>query len=389
VDKLSNSYAFYSPTKILSGNKALENLPVELAGMNAGKPLVLAAATPAARRMEKIMAAAVADSGLELGMYCRIPPRPDRKLVRDLYRLCRDKGYDTLIALGGGPVLAAAKALNVAVSGKPEDLETISAGDGGMKKLQPLTAITGLDVSGYEFTRYASLDSLTLASPAVIPDLLIIDPRTAPAEDRQTTVAASLLTLTQAVESFFHPGRNHLTAAYAYGATRFVMENLAAAMKNPSDRKSRLALANAAFFAQTAFDNLSGGITFALAMALSRRCAVKPGLLMGLLLPHRMLLEMNKEAAAGRELFLAVGGPEAYAETVPEIALRKAVDRIVELLLEVQSLTTEFPRSIRDIGLLRRDLEDLPAAMDAVPGAGGFPADDQCYLLDKAWETRF
>ena len=389
MDKSSSSYSFYSPTKILSGNKALENLPVELAGMDAGRPLVLAAATPSALRMEKVMAAAFADSGLELGIYSGIAPVPDRKLVRDLYRLFRDQGYDSLIALGGGPVLDVAKALNVAVSGKPEDLGDIAAGGAAMKKLRPLTAVTGLDVSGYEFTRYAVLDSLLLSSPAVIPDLLVVDPRTAPAEDRQTTAAAALLTLTQAVESFFHPGRNHLTAAYAYGASRFVMDNLAASLKNPADRKRRVALANAAFFAQTAFDNLAGGMTFALATAMSRRCAVKPGLLMGLLLPHGLLLEMNRESPAGRDLLLAVGGPEAYAGTAAEMGLRKAVDRVVELLLEIQSLTPGFPRSIRDVGLTRSDLDDLPAAAPAVPGTGAWSAEDLRYLLDKAWETRF
>ncbi len=46
-----SAYTFYSPTKVLSGNKALENLPVELDGMNAVKPLILTTPELSARGM--------------------------------------------------------------------------------------------------------------------------------------------------------------------------------------------------------------------------------------------------------------------------------------------------------------------------------------------------
>ena len=36
-----DNYDFYCPVKINSGKRALEHLPVELAALNAGKPLIL------------------------------------------------------------------------------------------------------------------------------------------------------------------------------------------------------------------------------------------------------------------------------------------------------------------------------------------------------------
>ena len=385
----AHTFVFCSPAKVLSGNRALENLPVELAGMDACRPLILTTAGLAVRGMERIMAGAFADSQLTVGFFTGVPPCPDRELVRTLYGLYRDRGYDSLIALGGGPVLTVAKALNIAVSGEPEDLEAAAAGTLESKELRPLTAIPNLDVSGYEMTRYADLASLSLTAPTAIPGLLVLDHRTVPAEDRKTTAAAALLTLTQAVEALLHPGHNHLTDAYAYGAARFIMENFRTALKNPSERGSRLALANAAFFAQTAFDNLSGGKIFCLGMAISRRCAVSPGLVMGLLLPHGLLMEMDREETPGKDLFLAVGGAEDYALVEEGMGLRKTVDRCVELLLELQSLIPDYPRSIRDIGLKKSDLEELPGAADEVTGRGTLALPEVRYLLDKAWETRF
>ena len=65
------------------------------------------------------------------------------------------------------------------------------------------------------------------------------------------------------------------------------------------------------------------------------------------------------------------------------------MDRVVELLLEIQSLIPDFPRSIRDVGLKREDLEELAGAVTDVPGRGSFAPSELRYLLAKAWETRF
>ena len=38
---LSQNYQFFSPVKINAGNRALEHLPTELGGLNAGMPLIV------------------------------------------------------------------------------------------------------------------------------------------------------------------------------------------------------------------------------------------------------------------------------------------------------------------------------------------------------------
>lgn len=384
-----SSYAFYSPAKVLSGNKALENLPVELDGMNAVKPLILTTPALSARGMEKVMASAFGDSNLTIGVFAGIPPQPDLRLIRELYGLYRDNGYDAIIALGGGSVLDTAKALNIAVSGKPEDLETLADRNPLTKKLRPLAAILNLDLSGSEMTRYAALGPLSLNSPALIPDLMIIDPRTVPAEERKTMAATAMMSMTQAVEACLHPARNPLTEAYAYGAARFIMENILNVLRNPSDRKGRMALANAAFFAQTSFDNLAPGMVYELGMAIARSCHTKPGLVMGLLLPHFLLLEMRKETTTTKDLYLYIGGPEAFAGTMAEVSSRKALDRIVEVLLELQSLVMDFPRSIRDLGIKKEELDGLAAQGSAAGVRGGYDPQDIRNIIEKAWETRF
>ena len=63
------------------------------------------------------------DSGLAIGIFDGVPSAPDRKLIRELFNIYRDRGHDAVIAVGGGSVADTAKMLNIAVSGKPEDIE--------------------------------------------------------------------------------------------------------------------------------------------------------------------------------------------------------------------------------------------------------------------------
>jgi alcohol dehydrogenase len=384
-----SAYEFYSPTKVLSGNKALENLPQELDGLNAVKPLILTTPELSARGMEKVMVSACGDSNLTISVFTGVPRHPDLMLVRELYGFYRDNGYDAIIALGGGPVMDTAKALNIAVSGRPEDLERLAERNPLTKELRPLVAIPTLDLSGCELTRYAALGPLSLNSPALIPTLMIIDNRTVPEEERKTMAATALMSMTQAVEACLHPARNLLTDAYAYGAARFIMENILNVLRHPSDRRVRLALANAAFFAQTSFNNLTPGMVYELGVTIARSCQTKPGLVMGLLLPHFLLLAMSKGETTRKDLYLFIGGPEACAGTTAAASPRKALDRIVEVLLELHSLIPDFPRSIRDLGIKKEDLETLAPPGSAAGIRGAFAPQDIRSILEKAWETRF
>ena len=74
---------------------------------------------------------------------------------------------------------------------------------------------------------------------------------------------------------------------------------------------------------------------------------------------------------------------------MPPASFRKAVDRIVEILLELQSLVMDFPRSIRDVGIKREDLESLVEPRSAAGVRGEYDPQDIRNIMEKAWETRF
>jgi alcohol dehydrogenase len=146
---LPERYEFFCPVKINSGNRALEHVPFELDALNARKPLVVAGKDVGERGLVGVIIDAFKDSGLAIGVYDGVPSAPDLKLIRELFNIYRDRGHDALIAIGGGSAADTAKVLNIAVSGKPEDIEGC-AGENLIKKpLKPLIIVPTTAGTGY------------------------------------------------------------------------------------------------------------------------------------------------------------------------------------------------------------------------------------------------
>ena len=150
---LPEHYEFFCPVKINSGNRALEQIPFELDALNARKPLVIARKDASERGLVDVIIDAFKDSGIAIGIFDGVPAAPDLKLVRELFNIYRDRGYDAVIAVGGGPLADTAKVLNIAVSGKPEDIEGC-AGENQIKNpLKPLIIVPTLSGTGYEMSK--------------------------------------------------------------------------------------------------------------------------------------------------------------------------------------------------------------------------------------------
>jgi|BarGraNGADG00211_3_1021988.scaffolds.fasta_scaffold00761_2 alcohol dehydrogenase len=114
-------FAFTCPVKTNSGNKALEHLPVELANLNAVKPIIITSVEAVGRKAIQTLTNAFGDSGMTMGLFDGVTGTADLTLIENLKIIYIEKQYDAVIALGGGTVVDAAKVLNLAVSLKAAD----------------------------------------------------------------------------------------------------------------------------------------------------------------------------------------------------------------------------------------------------------------------------
>ena len=384
---LPEHYEFFCPVKINSGERALEQIPCELDALNARKPFVIARKDASERGLVDVIIDAFKDSGIAIGIFDGVPAAPDLKLIKELFNIYRDRGYDAVIAVGGGPVADTAKMLNIAVSGKPEDIEGC-AGENLIKRpLKPLIIVPTLAGTGYEVSKYAFFDGRSYASHFLMPRLAVIDPRMTIPEDAVTTAANSSAALSHAVEAYTGADKNPLADAYAYTAIQLIMEHLVNVIRNQRDRNGRLSLANAHAMAACAFSNVAPGVAHKLGKVMGDVCHLPPGLCMGKLLPHILESEMSEGGYHIPDLLLPLAGFEAYASMAEKLRARRAVDILYDLLNDLSAVSGgAILRIWKDAQVSEETLQDI--AQKAVGVGASFDMAGCVKIVRQAREGR-
>ena len=383
---LPEHYEFFCPVKINSGERALEQLPSELDALNARKPLVIAGKDAVQRGLVDIIIDAFKDSGIAVGIFDDVSAAPDLKLIRELFTIYRDRGYDAIVAVGGGSVMDTAKVLNIAVSGKPEDIEKCVGEDQIKRPLKPLIILPTLAGAGYEVSKYAFFDGRDYASHFLMPHLAVIDPRMTVPEDAVMTAATALTALTHALEAYTGADKNPLADAYAYTAIQLIMEHLVNVIRDQRDRNGRLSLANAHAMAGCAFSNAVPGVVHRLGKVMGDVCHLPPGLCMGMLLPHILEKEMSQGGYHISDLLLPLAGFDAYASMAENLRARRAVDILHDLLKDLSAVSGAISRLWKDVQVSEDTLQDM--AQKVVASGANFDRDGCVKILREAREGR-
>lgn len=385
---LPDNYEFSCPVKINSGARALEHLPFELDTLNARKPFIITNKDSADHGRADTIINAFKDSGVTIGIFDAVPSSPDVRLIRDLYSIYSDRGYDAIVVLGGGVVTDTAKALNIVVSGEPEDLERCVGDNLITKHLKPFIVVPTLSGSGYETTKYAFFGGREYASHFLMPDLVVIDPRMTIAEDVITIAASTLTALVHSVEAYVSCGKNPLADSYAFPAIRFIMENLKNVIKNPSDKKGCLALANSHCMAGCAFSNTEMGAAHKLGKLIEDSSHVSQGICMAILLPHVLESQLSEGNDKIKDILLPLAGFDMFAETPNDLRAQKAIDVLYEFQRELSSASGGvIAISLKDAEVSKEILEDVrkKAIGDS---SGGIDVEGCLRILEQAWEGK-
>ena len=102
--------------KIISGHDALERIPATLAELTAQRPMIVTDKGVVGAGLIDIVVDAISDSVNIAAIADDVPPDSDLRIVNRLARVYREKGCDSLLAIGGGSVMDTAKGINIIVS---------------------------------------------------------------------------------------------------------------------------------------------------------------------------------------------------------------------------------------------------------------------------------
>ncbi|MGA8598466.1 MAG: iron-containing alcohol dehydrogenase [Bryobacteraceae bacterium] len=354
---------FSFPTKVLYGVSAIENLPAELEKRGMRRPLLVTD--------QGLRKTAVLERGRQLvshaPLFSGVDPNPTEHNVLEGSSFYKENDCDSVIGLGGGSPIDAAKAIRLKVT-HPLELAAYDDNIGGEAKITrdlppfiaiPTTAGTGSEVGRSTVITIAATNRKTVIfSPYLIPDLAVADPALTVAMPPKITAGTGMDAFTHNVEAYLSKPFHPICDAIALGGSKIVYEHLPRVMRDPNDLESRGQMMIAAMMGAIAFQKGLGAV-HSLAHPLSSEFGMHHGTSNAVLLPA--VLEFNRSAV-----------PNRFAE------LKRYLGKdIAECTAELNEICGILPR-LRDYGVPE----------DALPPLAEKALEDGCHLLNPRPCTR-
>jgi alcohol dehydrogenase class IV len=251
------TFEFATAGRIVFGEGRLREAGALAAGLG-GRALVVEGASGRGARLAELLE----ESGVAASRF-GVAGEPTTEVVEAGVAAARGAGCDLVIAVGGGSVIDAGKAIAALLTNTGallDYLEVVGAGHPLVNPPAPFIAIPTTAGTGSEVTRNAVLGvpgagvKVSLRSPLMLPAIALVDPELTYDLPPHLTAATGLDALTQCIEPFVSPLANPLSDAVAREGMHRAAGSLRAAFHDGADRAARREMAVA---------SLCGGLALA------------------------------------------------------------------------------------------------------------------------------
>ncbi|MGD9910285.1 MAG: bifunctional acetaldehyde-CoA/alcohol dehydrogenase [Candidatus Izemoplasmatales bacterium] len=240
---------------------------------------------------------------VQIQLFCDVEPDPDITTVKKGVSLMNAFNPDTIIALGGGSAMDAAKAMWLFYE-HPEvnfddlkqkfmDIRKRAFRYPELGKKSHLVCIPTTSGTGSEVTPFAVISDKAnnmkypLTDYSLTPSVAIVDPEFTTTLPSKITADTGMDVLTHAIEAYVSMLANDFTDGLALQAIKLVFEYLPRCVENgKNDLEAREKLHNASTIAGMAFANAFLGINHSLAHKIGAIYHVPHGKANAILLPH-------------------------------------------------------------------------------------------------------
>lgn len=359
-------YEFFCPVKVLSGLKALSNLPFELDQLGVKSALVITDAGVAGAGLIKHVEAAMegADSKIAF-VYDKTPVDSSNHVVNEVADIYRQHQCDCIIAVGGGSSIDTAKGVNIVISQGSDDLMKFQGTDRMTNQPQPFiviptTAGTGSEVTAAAVIRNVEQDiKMPFVSQKLFPHVAILDPVMTQTMPAKITAATGMDALTHAVEALYSIQHNPISDAYAHAAIELIFANLETCVDDGKNQEARLAMANGALLAGIAFSNSMVGIVHGLAHSTGGVAHVPHGVANAIFLPFGMEYNRTKATETLAGMTRAMGIKKQYKDNAQ--AAKAAIKAVIDLNKTLNE-KSGMPIRLRDANVKKDQLESIAKA---------------------------
>lgn len=231
-------------------------------------------------------------SECKVDVFSDVGVEPDWSTIQKALIVMRQSQPDTIIALGGGSVLDAAKIMRLFYDHPELTLKEVSVNfldfrhrlveypQGVYTQLVaiPTTSGTGSEVTPFAvLTDHETKRKYSLVDECLLPTVAIIDANLTKSLPREITVDTAFDALTHALEALVSSFASDYTDGLALEATRLIFEALPEVLKNGNNVLWRHKLHNAACLAGMAIGNASVGVNHSLAHSLGAAFGIAHG----------------------------------------------------------------------------------------------------------------
>lgn len=236
----------------------------------------------------------LSQTGMKTNVFDEVEPDPSLQTVQKGTALMRQHEPDWVVAVGGGSVMDAAKAMRVEYERPDLKAEEINPfiSDLGLGTKAKLVCISTTSGTGAEvtfavvLTDTADQRKLGLINREIVADIAIVDPAFAAVMPPQITADTAMDALTHAVEGFTCTWKNDFSDGLCLRAIQLIFQYLPRAYKDGQDMEARERMHNAATIAGIGFGNSLASMAHSTGHALGGVFHTPHGRAVGLFLPY-------------------------------------------------------------------------------------------------------
>ncbi|HEX5436458.1 MAG TPA: iron-containing alcohol dehydrogenase [Gemmatimonadaceae bacterium] len=296
------SFEIATPARIIFGEGKLRDAGTIAAALGS-RALVVEGMSERAKPLHDLLRA----SGVTTASV-RVPGEPTTTLVEEGAELGRRERCDLVVAMGGGSVIDASKAIAALITNRAplrEYLEVVGEGRPITERPVPVIAIPTTAGTGAEVTRNAVLMveeeqvKVSLRSPLMLPAVALIDPELTYTVPPAITASTGMDALTQCIEPFVSPRANPITDALAREGMHRAAGALRGAYHDGGDTDARHDMAVTSLCGGLALANAKLGAVHGFAAPLCGMFPIPHGSACAALLAP--VVEINVRALRARE----------------------------------------------------------------------------------------
>lgn len=288
-------------------------------------------------------------------IFDKITENPKDYEVEEASKILKNYNCDSIIAVGGGSVIDAAKAAGI-ICTNPGSIKDYEGIDKIIHPMPPIICVPTTCGSSADVSQFAIITNteerykMAIVSKSLIPDISIIDPKTLITLPKELLISTSLDALTHAFEAYVSLGSSPVTDIFSLKAIKLIFETLPKAVDDPKNINYLEDLMLASLMAGLAFSNTSLGMVHAIAHSIGGYKNIRHGTCNSILLDS--VIDFNYAYAAYRYDKIS----ESLGHNLKNL---KEVDRKKILVEKIQDLKSKigFNITLKDLQLKEPEID--------------------------------